>query len=489
MIAVALKGLRARRMRTVLTALSIVLGVALVSAAYTLTDTMRNGADTLSSASYDRTDAVVTAKTAFKIDSTDWNAQKPAVDAAVLDDVRAVPGVEVAAGDITDYNAKLFDRKGELIGDGPYFGVGLDAAQPGIGRVTPFKLTDGRYATGPREVVIDAATADKKHFDVGDSIRIATTGPGQDFRIVGVAKFGSVKSLGTATVAIFDLKAAQHLFDKDGKYDSILVAGAEGTTAAGIRKAVAAALPATAQVQTAAAHDRFTLEGLKQFVDIIQVVLLVFGAVAVLVGAFTIFNTLSITVAQRTREFGLLRMVGASRRQVLRSVLSEALAIGLGASIVGLLVGFGLAKGLESLFDAIGMDLPQAETVYATRTIVVSLLIGTVVTLIAGLLPAWRATRVAPVAALRDADAAAARPGLFGRAVRGVASALGRPAQAIGGSAGMLARRNAMRTPGRVATTAAALMIGVALFTAVSVLAQGIKDSTSGSLEKRVSAS
>ena len=179
-------------------------------------------------------------------------------------------------------------------------------------------------------------------------MKISTRGAASSFEVVGVARFGTVKSLGTATAAVFDLATAQELFKKQGRYDSILVAGRSGTAAADVRRAVAAAVGRDAQVQTAAAHDRFTLDGLKGFIGIIKTVLLVFGGVAVLVGAFTIFNTLSITVAQRTREFAMLRMVGAARRQVLGSVMIEALALGLGASVIGIGAGFGLAAGLNA---------------------------------------------------------------------------------------------------------------------------------------------
>ena len=216
--------------------------------------------------------------------------------------------------------------------------------------------------------------------------------------------------------------------------------------------------------------------------------LIVFGFVAVLVGAFTIFNTLSITVAQRSREFGLLRMVGAARRQVLASVLIEALAIGVLASLIGLGAGFGIAKGLDAVFASMDMDLPEAGMVFAARTVIVSLLVGTVVTLLAGLVPAWRATRVPPVAALRDAAPGSEKVRLPARGVRLLASVIGRVAERVGGSAGRLARRNAMRNPGRTAVTASAMMIGVALVTLVTVVAQGLRDSTTGSLERRVNA-
>ena len=181
--------------------------------------------------------------------------------------------------------------------------------------------------------------------------------PRGSFRVTGIATFGSVDSLGTATIAVFDLHAAQGLFGKSGRVDSILVEARNGVPAAQVRHNLAAALP-QAKVQTAAKHDRYTLDGLKSFISIIKGVLLGFGAVALLVGAFTIFNSLSIMVAQRSREFGLLRLAGASRRQVLRTVVVEALAIGAAASAVGLAAGFGLAKALNALFKALGLDLP-----------------------------------------------------------------------------------------------------------------------------------
>ena len=271
---------------------------------------------------------------------------------------------------------------------------------------------------------------------------------------------------------MFDLRAAQALFDRGDRYDGILVGGSDGVAAAQLRSDLADALP-QAQVVAAAKQDRFTLEGLEDFISIIRIALLAFGGVAILVGAFTIFNTLSITVAQRTRELGLLRMVGAYRRQVLGSVLVEAIAIGAAASAVGLAAGYGLALALDAMFDAMGLALPEAGTVFAARTIVVAVLVGTLVTLAAGLLPAWRATRVAPVEALRASSHEAGRLRLPARAARALASLLGRPAQAFGGAAGGLARRNAMRHPGRTVATATALTIGIALVTLVTVVATG----------------
>jgi putative ABC transport system permease protein len=477
MTKVTLKGLAARPVRTLLSALAIVVGVAFVCAALTFTNSMRGAADSLSSAAYDGTDAVVTAKTAFE-PGMDSFAQMPTLPASTLERVQSAPGVDVAVGDITD-TAQIIGDDRKPLGDGPYFGSGFDASTPGAEKLTPFRLDEGRWATGPGEVVIDQASAEKEDVALGGSVEIATRGEARKFDVVGIATFADVKSIGTATFAIFDLDQAKELFAKDG-YDRILVAGD--------RSGLAAAAGDGAQITSAAADDRFDLDGLSSFVDILRTILLAFAGVALVVGAFTIFNALSIAVAQRTWELGLLRMVGASRRQVRRTVLIEALAIGLGASVLGIGVGLALAHGLDSLFTSMGLGLPMSALSLSGGTVVPALLVGTVVTLVAAMLPARRATKVAPVAALRDAADAGARIRLPGRAVRALTGLVGRPSAAVGGSAGGLARRNAMRHPGRTAVTASALLIGVALVTAVTVVAQGLKDVSAGSLERRVQA-
>jgi putative ABC transport system permease protein len=488
MIKTALKGLAARRTRGVLTALAIVVGVAMISAAFTFTDTMRGAADSLSSAAYDKTDAVVVGKSAYEVSDDSWATVRPKVDASLLAKVRAVPQVKTATGDITNFETKIIGSDGKPVGEGPYFGVGLDTTVDGYQDLTPFRLDDGRWANAPNEVVIDAGTAKNEDYGIGDKVTISVR-DGREYTVTGIARFGDVDSMGTVSTVIFDHKTAQQLYEMPSTYDSLLVAGKDGVPAAEVRSAVAQAVGQSADVQTAAEHDRFTLDGLKMFISIIQTVLLAFGFVAVGVGAFTIFNTLSITVAQRTREFGLLRMVGASRKQVLGSVVLEAVVIGFVASAIGLIVGLGLAKGLDATFSAIGLDLPTAGTVFATRTIVVAMLVGVLVTTVAGLLPAWRATKVAPVAALRAADPGSRKLRWTSRLVRAFAGLVGRPAEKLGGSAGKLARRNAMRNPGRTAVTAAALMIGVALVTLVTVVGSGLKDTTTGSLERRIDAS
>ena len=486
MIKIALKSLAARPLRTALISMAIVLGVAMVAAAFTVSNTMRKGADALSVAAYSGTDAVVSGKTHFETStSNEWIVDKQQVPASVLDTVRRVPEVAVAVGDVTDQNTKVIGDDGKPVGDGPYFGIGLDSEAAGVDRVNPLNLVDGAWATGPGQVVVDQGPADKQKLDVGDSVTIATS-EAADYRVTGIAKFGEVKSLGTASVVAFDLEVAQQVLGRGNSYDDILIAGREGVAPADVREAVAAVIPEEAVVQTAEADDRYTFGGLKEFIKIIKIVLLVFAGVSVVVGGFTIFNSLSITVAQRSRELGLLRLVGASRKQVLGSVVVEALALGVLASAVGVAAGFGIAKLLTAALASFGLDLPEVGTVFTAGTALVAMLVGIVVTVLAGLVPAWRATRVAPVEVLREA--AATEPKLIGRGIRRVVSVLGRPAQAVGGTAGFLARRNAMRQPGRTMTTAIALTIGVALVTLVTVVATGLKDTTKSSLERRVTA-
>ena len=336
--------------------------------------------------------------------------------------------------------------------------------------------------------MIDAQTSRKEHLDPGDSVNIAADGaPARPFRIVGVSTFGSVRSLGTATTALFDLRTGQSLFGKQGRLDTILAAGKPGVDGAALRSGLNQRLPANDRVRTAQAQDRFTLDGLKQFVGILRTILLVLGLVAVLVGAFTIANALAMSVAQQQRSLALLRAVGASRRQVRRLVAFQALALGIAGSLLGIVGGLGLAHAIGALFDVLGLSLPMTAMSLSGGAVIFALLVGIGVPLLASLRPARLATRISPVSAMREA-VDGPRPGLLGRGVRAVASVLGRPAELLGGVAGGLARRNTMRRPGRTAATAAALTIGVTLVAAVGVIAAGLKGSVSNEAGKTINA-
>ncbi len=403
MIRVALRGLLGRKLRAILTALAIILGVAMMSGTYVLTDTIDKAFSTIFDESYAGTDVVVSGKGAdISFQGTD--AETPPIDESLVAKVRALPDVEAAAGSVADEtNTKIIGSDGKAINTqgAPSLGFGIETGQD-VDRFNPLNLVEGNWAHGDDEVVIDAGTADRENYKIGDTIQISTLQPKQDFTLTGIAKFGNVDSLGTATFAIFDLPTAQRLLDREGQVDSISVAGTQGTTPEQLIKDIQPILPADAQVRSAAAEAQDDKDDISEFTNFIEYFLLAFAGIALFVGAFVIFNTLSITVAQRTREFATMRTVGASRRQILWSVIVEALTIGIIASVIGLFAGFALAVGLNALFKALDLDLPTANMVFATRTIVVSLLVGTIITLIAGLFPAIRATRVPPIAAVRE---------------------------------------------------------------------------------------
>jgi putative ABC transport system permease protein len=529
MTAVALKGLFARKVRAVLTALAIVFGVAMVSGSFIFADTISKGFDAVFGDTYEGTDAVVSGRKLV-----DFSASgRATVPANLLAKVRRLPSVETAAGAIVDIQdnsdpAKLIDRDGKVIGtggQGPTYGMGLDASQT---RFTPIKLTAGDWASGPKEVVIERSVAEKHGFALGDSIGVAAAGAVKRYRVAGLSRYGSVDSLGNSTFAVFDVPTAQALYRKQGRFDSISVAARDGVSAEQLVRDIQPLLPGTAEVKTGAEQSAADSKEAREGIALLRSFLLGFGGIALFVGAFVIFNSLSITVAQRTRELATLRMLGASRRQVLRSVVLEGFAIGLVASLLGLALGLYVGKGLIALFVAFGVDLPTTETVVSARTIIAGLLVGAGITSIAGLIPAFRATRVPPIAAVRestsgpdsrsgrrvprlalttialggiaigfglsasglDATTVIATLGLgcaavfigvamfASRLVRPLAAIAGLPARLMGGTPGRLAQENAMRNPARTAATSAALMVGLALVTVVAVLGTGLETSS-----------
>ncbi len=533
MIRVALKGLSRRKLRAVLTAIAIVIGVAMVSGTFILTDTIKSAFGTVFTQVYKHTDAVVTGKSAIASEEEHNGRTTPAFSEALLATVRALPGVAEAQGSVSD-QASLLGRDGKVISGGGAPSLAFSVHPHGSQRFNPLELVSGTWPSGPGQVAIDAHTAESKNYKVGETIGVIARGPEQRFRIAGIAKFGGVSSLGGATMAIFDFPVAQQLFNKVGKLDSISVAAKSGVAPAQLVREIGPLLPTNAQVRSGEAQAQQSTKETNGFLSIIQDFLLAFGGVALFVGSFVIANTLSITIAQRTRELATLRTLGATRRQVLRSVMLEAFVIGLIAAVIGLFLGLALAKGLNSLFVSFGIDLPQASTVFATRTIIVSLLVGVVITLLAALRPAIRATRVPPISAVREGSLLApsrfARFGTFSAAatlavavalmliglfvssisttqrllaigigaagvfvavsmlaktlVPPLAAVLGWPATKIGGAAGKLARGNAMRNPSRTASTASALMIGLALVTLVSVLAAGLRTTFENSVNE-----
>ena len=358
MIGVALKGLAGRKLRAALTALAIVLGVAMMSGTFILTDTINGAFDSIFGQTYKNADVVVTGKTAFTNDNGN-GVQAPSFPASLLPTVKALPGVNAAAGSLSDDQTKLIDRRGKVVSVGGAPSLAF-SVQPGADqRFNPLVLTAGTWARGPHEIAIDSDTAAAKHYAVGDTIGVEGRGPIQHFRITGIVKLPGV-SIGGATIAVFDIPTMQALLHRQGKLDVIRVQAKPGVATSKLIHEIQPILPSSAQVRDAAAQVKEDKKGVSGFTTFIQTFLLSFAGIALFVGSFVIANTLSITIAQRVREFATLRTIVASRRQILRSVVVEALAIGLIGSVTGLFLGLGLAKGLQSLFKAIGIDLPTA---------------------------------------------------------------------------------------------------------------------------------
>jgi putative ABC transport system permease protein len=516
----ALKGLLGRKLRTALTAIAIVLGVAMVAGTFMLTDSIDQAFDSIFTDTRKGSDAVISGKSAFDLtEGSGTNA--PTLSESLLPEVKKLPEVAAAEGSVNG-EAQLIgdDGKAIVFGGAPNLGFSVAGANS---RFSVLTLVEGSWP-GNGQVVIDKSTADKEHFKIGQPVGVQAQGPAQRLRISGFVRFGSVSTIGGATLAGFDLPTAQKLFQKEGRLDEISVAAKPDVSDTELVNGLRGVLPPSAQVKTATQQAHDDAEETSSFISFLRGFLLAFGGIALFVGSFVIANSLSITIAQRTREFATVRTIGGSRRQILTSILLEALVVGILASLAGLAVGVGLAKGLFWLFDAVGFTLPNSGLILRPTAVVIALAAGIIVTLVASLRPAFRATRVPPIAAVREgatlpqsrfarfrvpasilvtlAGFAALLWSLFGpnlstrtlliwmglgalliflgvallaeRLVRPLAAALGWPATKLGGVSGTLARDNAQRNPQRTASTAAALMIGLALVTLVSVLAAGI---------------
>src|SRR3954471_5795343 len=362
----------------------------MVCGTYVLTDSIHNAFGSIFTDIYRGTDATITGKSAF---GSQDNA--PSFDESLLARVGALPDVSEAVGGVGG-SAQLIGRNGKTItfGGAPNLGFSVDPAHP---EMNSLALVEGAWPKHG-EVVVDRSTAGKKDLRVGQTIGVQAEGPARKLRISGLVKFGSGgKSLGGATLAGFDLATAQQLFRKEGRLDQIRAQAKSGVAPVQLVREIRPILPPQTQVRTGSAQAREDAKDTSTFISFLQDFLLAFAGIALFVGSFVIANSLSITIAQRTREFATLRTIGASRRQVLGAIVIESLVVGFVASAGGLVVGLGLALGLFKVFDAVGFTLPNSGILIETRTIVVALLVGVLVTLIASLRPAVRATRVPPI--------------------------------------------------------------------------------------------
>jgi putative ABC transport system permease protein len=527
--AFALKGMLGRKLRTALTALAIVLGVAMISGTYVLTDSIDQAFDSIFTDIREGSNVVITGKSAFDL-SEGSGVTEPTFDESLLEEVRQLPGVAEAEGSVDSEATQLIGDDGKAIVFGGAPNLGFSIAN-GESPFNPLTLVGGAWP-GPNQVVIDEGTAKKKDFAIGDEIGVQAEGPVAKLEISGLTKFGSDLSIGGATLAGFDLSTAQRLFRKEGQLDEIAVAAKAGVSDEQLLSEVREILPPGTQALSGTEQARKDAEETSEFISFLRYFLLAFGVIALFVGAFVIFNSLSITIAQRTRELATLRTLGASRKQVRRSVVVEALVMGTIASLIGVFLGLLLAKGLFSLFDAVGFTLPNSGLVFGWQTVLIALVPGILVTLISSVFPAIRATRVPPIAAVREGATvprgrlaflrtpiaigltvlgfAALLWGLFGPGldttsillfmilgtvgiflgvallsaplIPALAGVLGWPATKLGGAAGQLARDNSRRNPQRTASTAAALMIGLALVTLVATLAAGIVSTFKGAV-------
>ncbi len=519
MLTLVLRGFMQRKLRVLLTGVAIALGVALMAGTYILTDTINHAFAEVFGNAYAKKAVVVTERETLGRGNA---AEASVLNDATLAQVRAVPGVAAASGSVTAEGA-LLTTAGKRLTSGGAPAI-IDAVQPP--RFEAFTAVKGHLPSAADEVSIDEGTASREHLRLGQQVVIAGRSPARRYTISAIAKFAGSESLGGASVALLVPQQAQYVAGEPGAWQSINVAAIPGVSPSQLAARVRAALPATLTVRTGAQEAANQTSELEEKVGILRTFLLVFAYVALLVGAFIIFNTISITVAQRTREFGLLRTLGASRGQILRAVVEEGVLLGIVGAVIGLFAGIGLAPALDGLFKAFGADLPDNGTVLEARTVIVSLGVGIVVTVAAGLLPALRATRVPPIAAMREGVQIPPRAPLSKRVLiirfalglavvlaistlsKGIGVVLliglliratrlryrlrhhGKPrnyrvvpalASAVGwlvswrGITARLARENSVRQPGRTLTTALALTVGIGLVAFIAVLAAGTK--------------
>jgi len=525
---VTLRGLLAHKLRLALTALAIVLGVTFISGTFVLTDTLNSTFSNLFTSVYSKIDFQVRGVAQF---GSGESATRNPLPESVLARVQRVPGVSGAYGQVEGY-AQFVAKDGKPISSTTgTVGLGWDTNP----QISSLHLISGNPPTTSDDVVMDASTAQNYGFSAGQQVRILSAGSraAQTFTITGIAQFGTADNLAGATLAAFTLPTAQRMTGETGLFDFIDVIAKPGADKAAVQRSIARALPADAQVVTGQTVINEEQTTVSQALSSLNTLLLVFALISLFVGAFTIFNTFSIIVGQRTRELALLRVVGASRGQVLRSVLSEAAIVGFVSSAIGVGLGVAAAVGLKALLGGFGASLPSGSLTFEPRTAVVGLAVGTLVTVVSAIGPARNAVRIPPVAALtaRAADGAGAglarRRLISGTALtvlgvlllalglskpvvalvgagavcifvgvamlapaiaRPLSDLIGRPLAALLGTPGWLGRENSMRSPARTAQTASALMVGLALVSAMAVFGASYSQSATSSVDQAISA-
>jgi putative ABC transport system permease protein len=530
MLRVAIAGVMARKLRLLLTSFAVVLGVGFVASAFFLTDSMTGAFEEIFSETSERVDVEVQT-TAYRefIEASSRgqgafvgnDLNETGMSDADIEEIRGVDGVESAYGSIFEFGAQLLDEDGEPIGattGAPAFAVGYNERAADL---TGVEFVRGRAPQGAEQIAIDEVTARKNDLTTGDDVSIVAQG-GREvraFTIAGVATLPGIDSFGGATVSIFDEPTVQELLAAPGRYTIVDVKAESGVTPEELSDRVGEALGDDYLSQTASEYATQSTEDNEDgFISFFRTFILVFAGISVFVGAFTIFNTFSILVGQRTREFGMLRAIGASRRGVMGIVTIEAVVLGFVSSVIGIAAGYGIANLLRWVFnDVLDFGLPTSTMQLTGEILFWSFLVGVLVTLIASLVPAWRAARLAPLEALR-LSAQARRGGWKSTVVGGIFVAAGVVLVALGlnppddasttsimvnvgggaalvivgvsmlarymvgpvtrvlapvfarGTTGRIAAGNVLRNRSRSAATAIALMIGLALATLVLVI-------------------
>jgi putative ABC transport system permease protein len=526
MLKLSLRDVRAHIGRYVLTFLAVAIGVAFVGGILTLTDTITRTFDDLFADANAGTDAVVRGPAEFEIGAEFGGVeQRPRIDESVVDEVTDVDGVLEAEAFVQGYT-RLIDDDGEPFGN-PDFGPPTFGGSWGeVDALNPFNLVDdSRAPEGPGEVVVDKASADSLGLELGDTVRFQSPAGGGEAELVGIARFGTADGPFGASFVMFDLATAEELIAEPGKVDSIAVLADDGVSPVTVRNNIAETLGDDYEVVTGAEITQENQDDAAASFEFARIFLLIFAGISIVVGGFVIYTSFSFIVAQRQRQVALLRAVGAGRRQVLGSVVIEALVVGFVASVAGYLIGIGLATLLSNVSIEGGASLAVRPA-----AVVTGLLLGTLVTLGSAFFPAWRASRIPPIAAMRNVEidtshrsmarlalgvvvlllgvlmlvtglgsgtimvaglgalmVFAALVILGPIAARPAATVLGRPLPTLRGVVGRLAQQNAARNPKRTASTGSALMIGLGIVSLFFVFNASLRQSIDDLVDDRFS--
>jgi putative ABC transport system permease protein len=523
----AVRNLLANRRRTALVVLAVMIGVSIVCGTLVFSDTLRAAFRQQLLGGTQGAELVVSSRA----DEASPISAPASIRSSLVRRIRLVPGVAAAAGQIRGA-ATIVGRDGQPV---TTLGAQTEAISDLRRPFTGLRIVAGRPPHGPSEVAIDETTARRQHFVVGDTVAIGTASPERPFRISGIVRYAGA-GLGGGPLAVFSMATARALYDQIDRVNLIYVAVVKGASERSVTAAIGRLIGRQLVVRSAAAQANAELESVTSRLTSVTGGLIAFGVVAALLGAFAIFNALSIAITQRSREFALLRALGATRGQLVTAVVVEAVVVGLLGSIAGLALGFGIAAAIKGVFSATGQQLPSTALVLSIRTVAVALGGGVVVSAAAGVLPAWRATRVAPLEALRSAEPGeeerqgwrrvrrvavpllfeaigvgvafglrghssnsqlvagivgavlllAAAIALIPELVGGVAGLASRPLHRRGGIPARFALENTVRNPARTAAGASGLMVGLALVLFVTVYANGVRSSSRQAITRNV---